>query len=230
MRKKEDIVSKQNIPTAFMTFFKDLPKAAFVCHASMIGAIGVFVWVGNHFTRYLVMTGKTDPKNVGWLIAVELIVIWLVAFALAVRIRPVRNEEFCRYPPINMLGGAFAVSIILGLPFGIISGNMMGFGVFKSILFVMPSVIAIPFLVIFLFVPTIPATLAAVNRKRDPTLAIADSYRNTWLFSALALLAIGFFLKWMAGEQPGLTPYFVTINSALITAVSYTGFASGFYP
>ena len=223
-------MNKQSIPSAFMTFLKDLPKAAFICHASMIGSIGVFFLVGKTFAKYLALTGKPDLQTAGSAITTELIVLWLVAFALAVKIRPVRQEEFCQYPPMNMLGGAFAVSIFFGLTLGTISGNMMGFGLFKSILYTLPSIIAMPFLIIFLFVPTIPMTQAVVKMKRDPTLAIADSYRNTWLFSALALLAIGLLLKWIAGEPPGLTPYFVTLNSALITAVSYTGYASGYYP
>jgi len=206
-------MNKQSIPSAFMTFLKDLPKAAFICHASMIGSIGVFFLVGKTFAKYLALTGNL--QTAGSVIATELIILWLVAFALAVKIRPVRQEEFCQYPPTNMLRGAFAISSFFGLVLGIISGNMIGFGLFKSILYTLPSIIAIPFLMIFLFVPTIPATQATVKMKRDPTLAIADSYRNTWLFSALALL---------------LTPYFITINSALITAVSYTGFASGYYP
>jgi len=223
-------MDKQRIPIAFMTFFKDLPKASFICHASIIGSIGVCFLVGKTFAKYLALTGKPDLQAAGSAIAVELILIWLVAFALAVKIRPVRQEEFCQYPPMNMLGGAFAISIFWGLTLGTISGNMMGFGLLKSILFAAPSIIAMPFLIISLLVPTIPATKMAVKIKRDPTLAIADSYRNTWLFSTLALLAIGLFLKWIAGEQPGLTPYFITMNSALITAVTYTGFASGYYP
>jgi hypothetical protein len=222
-------MNKQSIPSAFMTFFKDLPKAAFICHASMIGSISIFSLVGGTFAKYLALTGKPELQTAGSAIAVESVVLWLVAFAFAVKMRPMRDEEFCQYPPMNMLGGAFVVSIF-GSVLGTISGNMMGFGLFKSILYTLPGIIVMPFLIIFLFVPTIPVTQAAVKIKRDPTLAIADSYRNTWFFSALALLAIGLFLKWIAGKQPGLTPFFVTINSALITAVSYTGFVSGYYP
>ncbi len=223
-------MNRQSIPRAFMTFLKDLPKAVFICHASMLGSIGVFFLVGKTLAKYLALTGKQNLQNAGLAIATELIVLWLVTFALAVKMRPLRQVEFCQYPPMNMLGGAFAVSVFWGVVLGATSGNMIGFGLLKSILYILPSIILVPFLVLFLFVPTIPATQAAVKMKRDPTLAIADSYRNTWLFSALALLAIGFFVKWIAGEQPGLTPYFVTINSALITAVCYTGYASGYYP
>jgi len=46
----------------------------------------------------------------------------------------------------------------------------------------------------------------------------------------LAVLIIGLLLKWITGEQTVLTPYFITMNSALITTVTYTGFASGYYP
>lgn len=223
-------MTKQSIPSAFMTFFKDLPKATGICIMSMAGSIGVFILVGKTFVKYLTLTGKPELQTAGSAIAAELIILWLVAFAIAVKIRPVRQEEFCHYPPMNMLGGAFVVSGFFGLAFGTISGDMMGFGLFKSLLYTLPSIVVMPFVMIFLFVPTIPATQAAVRIKRDPTLAIADSYRNTWLFSALALLLIGLFLRWITGEQPGLTPYFVTLNSALITSVSYTGFSSGYYP
>ena len=132
-------MNKQSIPSAFMTFLKDLPKAAFICHASMVGSIGIFFLVGKTFAKYLALTGNL--QTAGSVIATELIILWLVAFALAVKIRPVRQEEFCQYPPINMLGGAFAVSIFFGLALGTISGNMIGFGIFKSILYTFPSML-----------------------------------------------------------------------------------------
>lgn len=223
-------MEKQNIFQAFVTFCKDLPKAVPICHISMIGAIGIFILVGGNITKYLALTENPEFKTAGSMIVIELILIWLFAFAMAVKARPTRPEAFCQYPPLKMLGGASFISIILGCIFGIILGHKMELSFLKSILYSFPGIIAESFLIVFLFVPTVPATLAAVKIKRDPTLAIADSFRNTWLFSALALLLIGLLLKWMAGDGPGLTPFLVTMNSSLITAICYAGFASGYYP
>ncbi len=220
-------MSKQSIPSAFINFAKNLPKATLICHASMIGSIGIFFLVGQTFSKYLDLTSESHHQSSGLVIAIELIVVWLVAFALAVKIRPARFHE---YPPYKMMEGAFALSLFYGLILGTISGIIMGFGLFKSILYTLPCIFATTILIMILFVPTIAATLAVIERRRDPTLATTYSYRNIWLFSALAVLIIGLLLKWITGEQTVLTPYFITMNSALITTVTYTGFASGYYP
>jgi hypothetical protein len=196
----------------------------------MILALFWFFVVGGLYVGYLADTGKTDLQTAGSIVAIELLLVWLLAFACAVRTRPTSTAVFYQYPPVIMLRKGYGFALICGIILGAILGHVIGLGILKSILYSLPGIFFVPIVTHVLFAGTIATTRRAMTTKGDPDIQIANAYRNTWFLSTLALLLICMLLRWIVGKEPGLTPFLATAHGALIAAVVLTGYASGYYP
>lgn len=223
-------MAKQNVLKELAIFCHDLPKAAGICFVCMAFGIFAFAYTGRHIAT--VLAGAQAASNVqpGMILIVELIAFWFLAFAMGVKARPVRTQEYLEYPPMRMMRGFWAHGVILFFATAGVFGYLAGVGLIASFLAALLGMLTNAIVVGSLLALWIPTTEAGVVRKKDPTVRIADSYHRSWWFSAAAVGGLCLLFQWMARENPISNFYIVWLHTSLIAAVFLTGFASGYYP
>jgi hypothetical protein len=194
----------------------------------LLGAAACFI------TARLVGVALAPKCNVGvegaaGAMIVELIALWLFAFALGVRARPQDTRQFVEYPPRRVfrgVGAAMPISLLSGAAVGAFAGE----SVFATLLWSLVGFVAINLLAVWLFMASISGTKAGVERKGDPTLMIADAYQRTWSYYGLSLLASLGLCYWLIGGPAESWFSATSLHAGMITAVYAMGYASGYYP
>jgi hypothetical protein len=218
---------------AFVAFWKGLGKATFVCEVSLLAGVAGCVFVGDSFAKALAVPAKVQPWTTNLAIAVEVIALWLIAFAAGVRARP--NDprdttQFYEYPPARMMRGAMSSGWVLytGLGFG--AGYfVVKVGVLNSLAWSVLGPVALSLIMGVAWAASAPGTLAKATGRHDVRL-MADAFQRTWLFAGTALFILYGILHWLAGTPAESSTSALTLHAATASAVYITGYAAGYYP
>lgn len=224
-------MSRESIPRAFLFFLANLPKAfRSLCWIYMFVALGIYIFVGYRLAAALCLSPDLEQPTTGLVITSSLIILWLVAFSMGVKLRPVKPEIYLLYPPGQVIGGSLTCSFVFVMVLGVTVGHVLGVGILRSLLYAFLGILPVPFIVNGLFLPTIRRTKTAVRTQGDKGVVIADAYRGMWVFPAFSVIAVYGFSRWIGGEFTYASPYLIAVSASLMTAVFSTGYASGYYP
>ena len=109
-------MNRESILKALLIFFVDLPKAfCSHCWIYMFLGLGIFVFIGHHLSVAVSLSTEIEKTTTGVVIAIALTALWLVAFSIGVKIRPIGSNKLFLYPPFQVVLSSFIFGFIFVL-------------------------------------------------------------------------------------------------------------------
>jgi hypothetical protein len=196
-------------------------------HCKAFLLVSATILLGCNVAIYWDMISRSLGIAVGMGVAVAAIT-WLGGFAMGVVRRKGPWQQ--AFPPYVLLSRALLPSLILGVGVGIVAAAVillvpLGRAAGAALL----GWLLVQLTMHLLFILHTPLTSAAVKSTGDPNIQTVDSYRYTWFFPALGVLAMYVAgsnclpLDWQALFQ-------VAVTAGIGTSWAMAGFGSGYIP
>jgi len=178
------------------------------------------------------MAERTTLNAAAWRVIVggAAVTTWLIAFICGVLARPSDQRAFLAYPPYAVLKGIWVKGLVFAVAAAVSIGLSLGWSLSDSLLYALAAFSSMNVLSYLALVWGTMATRSAVQRRRAPEVAIADSFQRIWLYYGVLLLSNAWmFASLTTGSGDPAIPV-PALAASTMTGAFAMGYVSGYYP
>ena len=223
-------MTRQNPLREIGKFLRDIRKSTGFCRVCML--VGVAGCVVTAILPGDMMAKQTTLGAAAWRVIVGggAAATWLIAFTCGVLARPSEQRVLLAYPPPAVLKGIWLKGLVFPVAAAVSIGLTLGRSLSGSLLYALAAFSSMNVFSYLALLWGTRATLNAVQRRRDPGVAIADSFQRIWLYYGVLLLSSAWaFTSLTTGSGAPVIPV-PALAASTMTGAFAMGYVSGYYP